>query len=105
MTNLQTVAIKTADVGVRVDGMGSEMAGVLPASLSLPRQARLGYPTVRPDAELVADNAAAAQAVTRIGRSVRDAALARKASGTVLSKRSRASFSEHRECQAMRSTW
>jgi hypothetical protein len=103
--NLQTVVMCVAEVGVRVTGMGSETACMQPAPLSLPRQALVGYPIGRPDAGLLADNAAAAKAVTRVGRSVSASAkLAKEASGTVLSKRSPAMFKEHRQ-PAMCLSW
>ena len=69
--NLQTVAVCVAEFGVRVTGTGSpRFTGKRPAPLSLPRQPRSGY-RIRtgPDAELMADNAAAAKAVIRVGRS------------------------------------
>ncbi len=99
---IQTVARCAAEFGVRVTGTGS-MGGKPMASLSLPRLPLLGsYPIPQgPDADLRADNAAAAQAVKRAGRSVSGSAR-----GVVLSKRPAAMFtSEHRECQAMCETW
>jgi hypothetical protein len=106
MKNIQTVAMCVAEVGVRVTGTGSEMAGMQPAPLSLPRQALIGYPIPAMPDVVLADNAAAARAVTRVGRSVSvSARLARLASGTVLSKRSPAMFREHRERPAMCLSW
>jgi hypothetical protein len=102
--NLKTVAVCVAEVGVRVTGTGSmRTGGKRPAPLSLPGQPLPGYPIpAAPDAELLADNAAAARAVTRVGRSVSGSVrLARLASGIVLSKRSRPMFSVHRERQSM----
>ena len=77
--NLQTVALWLANQhGVRVTGMEckeSMRLGSIQAPLSLPRLPRPGYPGPKgPDADLQADNAAAAQAVTRVGRSVRGSA-------------------------------
>jgi hypothetical protein len=98
--NFQTVAVCAAEFGVRVTGTGS-MVGQPMAPLSLPGLPLPGYPIrTGPAAELQADNAAAARAVMRTGRSVSGSA--RK---TVLSKRSSAKFTEHRECQAMLETW
>ena len=86
--NLQTVASCVAEHGVRVTGMKCKgtmrLEREFPASLSLPRLPKPGYPIrTGPDAELRADIAAAAQAVTRVGRSVSGSARF----GTVLSKR------------------
>src|SRR5438552_3736327 len=106
--NLPTVAVCVAEFGVRVTGTGSpRFSGKRPAPLSLPRQPLPGYPIPAGlDAELMADNAAAAKAVTRVGRSVRgNARLARSASGIVLSKRSPAMFSLAHERQSMCATW
>jgi hypothetical protein len=77
--NLQTVALCVAECGVRVTGMESKVEMRLPreftAPLSLPRLPRPGYPIrTGPDADLRGDNAPAAQAVTRVGRSVRGSA-------------------------------
>jgi hypothetical protein len=98
--NLQTVAVCIAEFGVRVAGTDS-MVGQPMAPLSLPRLPLPGYPIrTGPDADLRADNAAAARAVMRTGRSV--SASARE---TVLSKRSSILFTEHRERQSMLETW
>src|SRR5438105_2793427 len=77
--NLQTVARCLAkQFGVRVTGMERKetmRVGSIQAPLSLPRLPRPGYPTrTGPDADLRGDNAPAAQAVTRVGRSVRGSA-------------------------------
>lgn len=72
--NLQTVALCVADQGVVVTGTCMDWMRLereFPAPLSLPRLPRPGYPIRPADAELRADNAAAAQAVTRTGRSER----------------------------------
>ena len=98
--NYQTVAVCAAEFGVRVTGTDS-MVGQPMAPLSLPRLPLPGYPIrTGPDADLRADNAAAAKAVMRTGRSV-----SASARGTVLSKRFPAFISEHRERQAMCETW
>ena len=92
--NLQTVAVCVANIhGVRVTGTerkGSMRQREQTASLSLPRLSLPGsYPApMSPDADLRADNAAAALGLTRAGRSVSESAeLARTAGGTILSKR------------------
>ena len=77
--NLQTVALWLANQhGVRVTGMKckeSMRRESIQAPLSLPRLPRPGYPIrTGPDADLRGDNAPAAQAVTRVGRSVRGSA-------------------------------
>jgi len=101
--NLQTVAMCVANMrGVRVTGTESKGAMglvVLLAPRSLPRLPQLGMYPIRtgPDAKLVADNAATAQA-ERTGRSACGAGIlpravrARSASGTFLSGRSRSRF-------------
>jgi hypothetical protein len=78
--NLQTLVSCVANIrGVRVTGMecmDSMRFGTFPAPIqSLPRLPQTGrYPiATRLDADLRADNAAAAQAVTRAGRSERGA--------------------------------
>jgi hypothetical protein len=93
--NLQTL-VCVANIhgrGTGMECMDSKRAfGQAQASPSLPWLPRPGsYPasTMRPDADLRADNAAAAQAVQWAGRSTGAAALlARSASRTVLSERS-----------------
>jgi len=98
--NFQTVAVCAADFGVRVTGTDS-MVGQPKAPLSLPGLPLPGYPIPQgPDADLRADNAAAAKAVMRTGRSVSGSARE-----TVLSKRSSILFTEHRERQSMLETW
>ncbi|MBM3993674.1 MAG: hypothetical protein FJ303_05915 [Planctomycetes bacterium] len=88
ITNLHTVAIESAKQhGVRVTGMDckdSMRQERFPAPQSLPGLPSLGLYSVRtgPDAGDVADNAVAALAVTRAGRSVSEGARI----GTTLSK-------------------